>query len=99
MEDNKGWHGGYFSFLSFCVYCGFYYYICFIHPLTEKMMTLMLNHKTHRNDLSRCMGKPTICIGENKVTAKLTSAFVFATWIVQFLYFLNPKFPASYHLL
>ena len=33
------------------------------------------------------------------VTAKLISAFVFATWIVQFLYFLNSKFPASGHLL
>ena len=38
------------------------------------------------------MGKPTICIGEKKaqisfaVTAKLFSAFVFATQIVQFLY-------------
>ena len=29
------------------------------------------------------------------VTAKLISAFVFATQIVQFLYFLHPKFPAS----
>ena len=33
------------------------------------------------------------------VTAKLISTFVFATWIVQFLYFLNPKFPVSSHLL
>ena len=33
------------------------------------------------------------------LTAELISAFVFSTWIVQFLYFLNPKFPASYHLL
>ena len=33
------------------------------------------------------------------VTAKLISAFVFATLIVQFLYFLNPKFQAfSYFL-
>ena len=32
------------------------------------------------------------------VTVKLISAFVFATWIVQFLYFPNPKFPASSHL-
>ena len=32
------------------------------------------------------------------VTAKLISAFVFATWIVQYLYFLNTKFPASSHL-
>ena len=34
------------------------------------------------------------------VTAKLISAFVFATRIVQFLkYFLNPKFPASSNVL
>ena len=33
------------------------------------------------------------------VTAKLISAFVFATRIVQSLYFLNPKFQASSHLL
>ena len=33
------------------------------------------------------------------VTAKLINAFVFTTEIVQFLYFLNPKFPASNHLL
>ena len=50
------------------------------------------------------MGKPTICLGENKgadqlrsncVTAKLISAFVFATRIVQFLRYLTPKFQAS----
>ena len=33
------------------------------------------------------------------VTAKLISAFVFATWIVQSLCFLNPKFQVSSHLL
>ena len=33
------------------------------------------------------------------VTGKLIIAFVFATWIVQFLYFLNPKFSASSDLL
>ena len=55
--------------------------------------------------LRRFMGKPTISIGENKdadqlrgyiaVTAKLISAFVFATRTVQFLFYLNPKFQAS----
>ena len=46
-------------------------------------------------------GKTTICIGKTKapisfaVTAKLISAFVFATRIVQFLLHLNPKFQAS----
>ena len=33
------------------------------------------------------------------VTAKLISAFVFATWIEQPLYFLNPKLQASSHLM
>ena len=33
-----------------------------------------------------------------EVTAKLISAFVFAERIVQYLFFLNPKFPASSHL-
>ena len=51
------------------------------------------------------MEKPTICIGENqgadqlRSTAILISAFIFASRIVQFLYFLNPKFPASNDLL
>ena len=47
------------------------------------------------------MGKPTICIGENKGADQLHSnceadhAFVFATRIVQFLFYLNQKFQAS----
>ena len=49
------------------------------------------------------MRKAGFCICENKdtdrVTAKLISAFVLATRIVQSLYFLNPKFQASSHLL
>ena len=49
--------------------------------------------------------KPDFCICKNKDadqlrdTAKLISAFVFATRIVQSLYFLNPKFQASRHFL
>ena len=45
------------------------------------------------------MGKPTICIGENKDADQLISSIVFATQIVQFLFFLNPKFQASSCLL
>ena len=51
------------------------------------------------------MRKPAFCISENKdriscaVTAKLISAFVFATGILQSPFFLNPKFQASSHLL
>ena len=48
------------------------------------------------------MGKPTICIGENKDADQLRGnreadqrVFFFATRIVQFLFYLNPKFQAS----
>ena len=49
------------------------------------------------------MRKPAFCISENKaqisfaVTAKLISAFVFTTRLVQSLYFLNAKFQATSH--
>ena len=55
--------------------------------------------------MSCIMRKPTICMCENKgedsfaVTEKLISAFVFATLIIQFLYFLNRNFAASSNLL
>ena len=52
------------------------------------------------------MGKPTICIGENKGADQLRgnreadpSAFVFATRIVTFLLYLPPKFQVSSLLL
>ena len=56
--------------------------------------------------MSHLMGKPTICICENKDAdqlrgnreadhRELISAFIFATRIVQFLFYLNPKFQAS----
>ena len=52
------------------------------------------------------MRKPAFCICEKEdadqlrgYSAKLISAFVFATWIVQSLFYLNPKFQASRHLL
>ena len=54
--------------------------------------------------LSLVMRKPAFCICETKtqisfaVTAKLISAFVFATRTVQSLYFLNAKFQTSSHL-
>ena len=58
-----------------------------------------------RHNLSRLMGKPTICICENKDADQLRGnreadhAFVFAKWIVQFLLYLYPKFQASSILL
>ena len=55
--------------------------------------------------MSRVVRKPVMCICKTKtqisfaVTAKLISIFVFATRIVQSLYFLNTKFQAPSHLL
>ena len=60
--------------------------------------------------MSLVMRKPAFCICENKDadqlcgnrkadTAKLISAFVFATQIIQSIYYLNSKFQASSHLL
>ena len=62
------------------------------------------DYNYHKNlFLSRIMRKPTTCICENKaidqLRSNLISTFVFTTRIVQFLFFLNPKFPASGHLL
>ena len=63
------------------------------------------NHKSFDLKMSHCIRKPTICICESKgavscaVTAQLNSAFVFATQIVQSLFFLNPKFQALSHLM
>ena len=47
------------------------------------------------------MRKPDFCLCENKGADQLrsNSAFVFTTRIVQFLFFLNPKFKASSLLL
>ena len=56
--------------------------------------------------MSRLMGKPTICICENKDADQLRGnreadqrLCIRVTRIVQFLYFLNPKVPVSSHLL
>ena len=54
--------------------------------------------------MRRVVRKPAFAYAKTKtqisfaVTAKLISAFVFATWLVQFLYFLNTIFQASSHL-
>ena len=57
------------------------------------------------NHISHVMRKLDFRVCENKgqisreVTAQLISAFIFATKIVQFLFYLNPKFQASSLLL
>ena len=73
--------------------------------LYELMMTnvLLICDFFHLIYLSHLMRKSTICICQTKGADQLRrnceaiSAFVFPTWIVQFIYFLNPKFPASKH--
>ena len=76
------------------------------YPSQNQFVSIMILYGIDNNIadllLSHLMGKPTICIGENKdadqlrgYTAKLISAFVFATRIVQFPSYLNPKFQAS----
>ena len=49
--------------------------------------------------MSRIVRKSDFCLGENKGADQLRGNFVFATRIVQFLFFLNPKFQASSLLL
>ena len=55
--------------------------------------------------ISGLMRKPTFCICETKGSGQLRSncelisTFVFAIGVVQFFYFLNPKFPLTSHLL
>ena len=54
------------------------------------------------NDMSLVMRKPVFAYAKTKTQisfAKLISAFVFATRIVPSLFYLNPKFQASSHLL
>ena len=79
----------------------------FVMHLTERRLSTQQNlDKTAISVyLRRVVRKPAFCICENKdadqlrITAKLINAFVFALWIVQFLFYLNTKFQASSHLL
>ena len=64
----------------------------------EKLVTIKVNTVTSPSSHKLLDGKMLVLISF-AVTAKLTSVFVFATWIVQFLYFVNPKFQASSHRL
>ena len=62
-------------------------------------------NRFHHYQMSRVMRKPAFCIWENKDPDQLRSnlaadqRIVFATQIVQSLFYLYPKFPASSHLL
>ena len=59
--------------------------------IQKQILPILVEITIFSHDMSHLIGKPTICICENKdadqlrgaVTAKLISAFVFATLIVQ----------------
>ena len=79
-----------------CAYV-FAYAKCWISHDVAQISSLRLVSVCIRADLlSHIMRKPDFCICENKavdqLTMKLISAIVFATKIVQSLYFLNPHF-------
>ena len=69
------------------------------------MPRLICVHWEQNHGAAQMMRKPFFAYAKTKtqisfaVTAKLISAFVFATRKVQSLYFLNPKFQASSRLL
>ena len=76
------------------------------HGSTMCMYFGVMPEKFLKMNFHRLAFEPTFRISENKGADQLRSyceadisAFDFATWIVQFLYFLNPKFPASSHIL
>ena len=61
------------------------------HPLSLRTILNEL-HREKKRSFAYAKTKAQISFA---VTAKLISAFVFATRIVQFLFYLNPKFQAS----
>ena len=65
------------------------------HHLSKTMNTV--NEPRHEKNQQSAYAK-TKTQTSFAVTAKLISAFVFATWIVQYLFFLNTKFQDSSHL-
>ena len=64
---------------------------------TNKSVTIKIRAATWENRIFACAKTKTQI--SFAVTAKLISVFVFATRIVQSLYFLNPKFQVPSHLL
>ena len=92
---------------SFCTYQITHIYSIGMYKYFK---TKLIDHKSDlfkytSDKMSLVVRKPAFAYAKTKtqisfaVTAKLISVFVFATRIVQSLYFLNPKFQASSHLL
>ena len=83
----------YIKFWHFIAAYQLYLHKC-INNLKQLMVLLWFAGRIRY--LSRDVRKPGFRIYAK--TKTLISAFVFATWLVQYLYFLNTKFPASSHL-
>ena len=75
----------------------FFYTTCFSEIINTSMFYIPFK-PPHRktNNLHR---RKQRCRSASRFSAKLISAFVYATRIVQFLLYLTPKFQASSHLL
>ena len=93
LDNIRNQDGTYFD----KVYDAHYQMLC--HNLNKHMS------QVYQEQMSRIMRYQRLAYAKTKtqisfaVTAKLISAFVFATYTVQSLYFLNPKFQASSLLL
>ena len=73
-----------------------------VHDVSDVTTMLMLrsDFMTFQRHMSGIVSKPDSCLCETEVqTAQLIRAFVFATLLVQFLFFINPKFQDSRLLL
>ena len=76
--------------------CGYWFYFHILYLLCFLLAYWIIWAATWENRiLAYAKTKTQISFA---VTAKLISVFVFATWIVQSLYFLNPKFQVSSHV-
>ena len=76
-------------------------YVALVHPRSPKVQCFSEEYF----NMSHIIGKPDFAYGKTKeqiscaITAKLIMAFVFATQIVQFHFYLNQKFQVSSILL
>ena len=64
----------------------------------EKARNVVEVGMTGDNQMSLVIRKPAFCISKTKMQIGCAVTFVFATQIVQSLYFLNRKFQTSSHL-
>ena len=98
------------TFMSYMVkaYIYMYLYSCINNLLTPGNQKIELTKRFLMSneislDMSHAMKKWIFAYAKTKtqisftVTGKLISSFVFTTWIVQALFFLNPKFQAFRH--